>query len=85
MQLTPRSGAFLAATAAALLLDGLVTNVVAAEEGKQIHCVGANACKGTTSCKTATNACKGLNSCKGQGFVSLTAEQCKQIGGKIEG
>lgn len=48
----------------------------------QIHCMGANVCKGHNDCKTAANACKGQGSCKGQGFVALTAGTCANIGGK---
>ena len=46
------------------------------------HCLGVNVCKGHNDCKTATNACKGHASCKGQGFVSMPAKACTDIGGK---
>ncbi|MFI4937076.1 MAG: hypothetical protein ACHQJ6_01015 [Candidatus Berkiellales bacterium] len=50
-----------------------------------IKCVGANACKGQSSCKTATSSCKGQNSCKGTGFVmSATEKECTDKGGKVE-
>lgn len=86
MKLNVTSGSVLAATAAALILGGLVTAVptAKADDMKLGHCVGANSCKGLSSCKSASNSCKGLNSCKGQGFVELTADQCKQVGGKFE-
>lgn len=47
------------------------------------HCMGVNACKGKSSCKTAGNACKGQNGCKGQGFVETSAQTCDQLGGKF--
>lgn len=69
------------ATAAAGMFATAVPTIANAAEAN-IHCVGVNSCKGTSSCKTATNDCKGLNSCKGQGFVAVTAEVCDQLGGK---
>ena len=50
----------------------------AAGEGK---CVGVNACKGQSACKTAGSACKGMNACKGNGFAMMTEAQCKAKGG----
>lgn len=47
----------------------------------QIHCMGANVCKGHNDCKTAANACKGHGACKGQGFVALPAATCANVGG----
>lgn len=52
--------------------------------GKMVHCMGVNACKGKSSCKTTSNACKGKNSCKGQGTVLMTKGQCEQVGGSVE-
>lgn len=47
--------------------------------------MGANACKGTSACKTANNACKGQNACKGTGFTETTKEDCAKIqGAKFE-
>jgi hypothetical protein len=56
----------------------------AAAEGAKGHCMGANACKGQSGCKTAKNECKGLNACKGQGYLELTEEECAKQGGKFE-
>jgi hypothetical protein len=85
MKLSKTSGAVLAATAAAMILGGLASVPSArAADGKLGHCVGVNACKGHSSCKSSANSCAGLNSCKGQGYVGLTAEQCKQLDGKFE-
>ena len=78
------SGIALAVAAAGMLMASPV-GTVHAQEAKKIHCEGVNACKGNNDCKTAKNACKGQGSCKGQGFVAMTAEQCKQIGGTVEG
>ncbi len=77
---------FVAATAAACadiggnIIDAKKTVKVAASS--QIHCMGANVCKGHNDCKTAKNACKGHGECKGQGFVALPASSCANIGGK---
>jgi uncharacterized membrane protein len=85
MKLTKTSGALIAATAATLLLGGVAMSSTAkAAEMKAGHCVGVNACKGNSSCKTASSSCKGQNACKGQGFVELSEDQCKQVGGKFE-
>jgi len=54
---------------------GLVSSVLTAKEAK-IHCLGVNACKGKSACKSANNACKGQNSCKGKGFLEMTAKEC---------
>ncbi|MGH8051981.1 MAG: BufA2 family periplasmic bufferin-type metallophore [Arenimonas sp.] len=61
------------------IVDKKVSFKVAASS--QIHCVGANVCKGHNDCKTATNACKGQGSCKGQGFIALPAASCSNVGG----
>ena len=84
MRLSGKSGATLAAAAAALMLSGapMGSTVQAAEEAK-VQCFGVNSCKGTSECKTAKNECKGKNACKGQGFVSLTKADCEAKGGKL--
>ena len=62
MKMTLKSGAAMAATAAALYFSGAVAASAAdAAMDAKGHCMGANACKGTGACKTATNACKGQN------------------------
>jgi hypothetical protein len=48
-----------------------------------VKCVGANNCKGQSSCKSAQNDCKGKNACKGQGFVKTTTQDCKDKGGTV--
>lgn len=58
------------------------TSSTASAEG---HCMGVNACKGHSDCRTASNACGGKNQCKGTGFVSMTKAVCDQLGGKFEG
>ncbi len=85
MKLSKKTGAILAATAAAMILGGTIAPLTAsAEASSQGHCMGVNACKGNSSCKTASSSCKGQNACKGQGFVDLTEGQCTQLGGKFE-
>jgi uncharacterized lipoprotein NlpE involved in copper resistance len=68
--------ALIASAVAMLLVTGVVG--ARAQEGMgtdQVKCVGANSCKGQSSCKSAQNACKG------QGFVKTTAQDCKDKGG----
>lgn len=69
------SGAAIATAAAMLFSVASVTTASAADEAK-VHCMGVNACKGQSSCKTASNSCKGQNSCKGTGFLEMTQKQC---------
>ena len=80
-----KSGAAIATAAAALFSMGAtLTTTVHAADG-DVHCVGVNACKGTSDCKTAKSQCKGQNACKGQGFVAKkSAEECKTAGGTVE-
>jgi hypothetical protein len=81
MRLFRSSGASIATAAAAMFIAGAVAApAVEAKEAKG-HCVGANACKGKSACKTASNGCKGMNSCKGMGFLEKTKSQCKKIKG----
>ena len=77
------SGIALATAAAGFFAVAPMTGSVAYAGSDKIHCVGVNACKGTSDCKTANNACKGQNACKGAGFVALTEKQCEQVGGKV--
>ena len=50
----------------------------------QIKCLGANACKGQSACKTKTNSCKGQNSCAGKGFIITSdAKSCETKGGHV--
>lgn len=82
MKLSQKSGAVLAATAAAMLIGGAVyAPAPAAAMDAKVHCMGINACKGQGACKTAMNACNGQNACKGKGWVEKTAEECKAAGG----
>jgi hypothetical protein len=87
MNIAAKSGASLAAVAAAMIIAGTVAAPItagAAEEAKG-HCMGANACKGKSACKTASNACKGQNGCKGEGFMEMTEAECAKIeGAKFE-
>ena len=71
------SGASLAAAAALLLVAGCSSYDKSAQSA-EVHCSGINACKGTSSCKTANNACKG------QGWVpAASADDCTSQGGKV--
>ena len=71
----------LAIATAAAGLFAVAAPLSTAVAGESVHCMGVNACKGHSSCKTASSACKGQNSCKGQGFVAVSAEACEQLGG----
>jgi len=61
---------------------GLVTNALAADEGK---CSQKNACKGNGACASldGKSACAGKNSCKNHVFKG-TKEQCDKAGGTFE-
>jgi hypothetical protein len=76
------SGVALAIGAASLF--ALTPVVATAHTHHHVKCVGVNACKGHSSCKTASNACKGQNACKGKGMVSVSKQTCEQIGGTAE-
>ncbi len=81
------TGLTLAAAAAAIFAaTPMMANASshASAEPVQGHCVGANACKGQSACKTASSDCKGLNACKGQGFTSSTEAECDTAGGEFE-
>lgn len=82
MTAVKKSGIVLAAAAAALFVAGNVATVSTAEAG--VKCVGANACKGQSACKTANSSCKGQNACKGQGFIQAeNKSSCEAKGGKV--
>jgi hypothetical protein len=83
---TRMTGAVLA-TAVALMFVG---NAMAADSSSsdassaQVKCVGGNACKGQSACKSAASSCKGQNACKGKGFVMTSSmKDCQAAGGKI--
>ena len=76
------SGAAIA-TAAALLFSTLSVSAATAEEAK-VQCMGVNACKGQSACKTAKNDCKGMNACKGQGFAEMTQKECDAAKAKMK-
>lgn len=76
------SGIALAAAAAALF--STFAGAVHADEAK-VKCVGVNACKGQSACKSARNSCKGQNAGKGQGFRELTKSACHAVKAQGEG
>lgn len=85
MTLNARSRTAMAATAATLILAGAVGVPPTFAAESKGHCMGANACKGKSACKTAANACKGQNACKGTGFTEATAADCAKVeGAKFE-
>lgn len=74
------TGMALATAAAAMFAMATVPTAYAGDSA--VKCMGVNACKGKSSCKTANSSCKGLNSCKGQGFVEVPKDVCDQLGGE---
>jgi uncharacterized membrane protein len=80
MKISTKSGAILAAAAAALLANAAVPAAQAASD-YSVKCFGLNACKGNGSCKTLGNACKGHNACKGQGITMMKKSKCLAKGG----
>ena len=87
MKKTRIAGAMLA-TVVALAFSGSVASAADASspsaQAAQIKCLGANACKGQSACKTATSDCQGKNSCKGKGYViTADAKSCVAKGGHV--
>lgn len=64
--------------------SSVASSAAAANQTDMMHCYSANICKGHNDCKTASNACAGHGSCKGQGFVSMPAKACADVGGKAK-
>ena len=82
MKLKSKSGATLAAAAATLFLAGAVVSTGSTQaNAAQGKCMGTNACKGQSACKSSGNSCKGLNACKTTGFTMASEAQCKAKGG----
>lgn len=79
-----KSGAVLAAAALSFALSGAVMAPALAHDAT-VKCMGVNACKGQSECKTANSSCKGQNACKGQGFLTMTQAECDAAGGRVEG
>ncbi|MBS0238090.1 MAG: hypothetical protein JSR89_06675 [Proteobacteria bacterium] len=77
MKISVKSGSAIAAAAASLMLANAVVSTAALADNGMGHCIGANACKGQSACKSAKNTCKGQNACKGQGFTKTTRKGCK--------
>jgi hypothetical protein len=83
MKTTNKLGGAAVATAAALLFSTLTVSAARADEAK-MKCMGVNACKGQSACKSAQHACKGMNSCKGQGSVEMTKAECNAAQAKAK-
>lgn len=85
MKISVKSGSAIAAAAATLLMAGAVAAPAFAADEAKGHCVGGNACKGKSACKTASNGCAGQNACKGKGMAEMTKAECEKIeGAKFE-
>ena len=76
MKMSVKSGSAIAAAAASLVIAGAVTAPSTQAADAKGYCIGANACKGQSSCKTSSNECKGHNACKGKGFLQMTKADC---------
>ena len=76
-------GVAMAVAAAGMLSTTAPVFATGGASDANIHCYGVNKCKGHNDCKTADNACKGHASCKGHGFVTMSAQACDHIGGKV--
>ncbi|MFZ0657353.1 MAG: hypothetical protein WA854_16415 [Candidatus Binataceae bacterium] len=78
-------GGAMLATAVALMFTGSAMAADSATPAKApflVKCIGGNACKGQSSCKTAVSGCEGQNSCKGKGYVMTSnTQQCAKQGG----
>lgn len=83
MKLTPKSGAAIAAAAAALISTSMVAPVAFAESDDVVKCYGVNACKGTSACATGKSECKGHNNCKGEGFLEIKKSECLEKKGSL--
>lgn len=81
---TRKSGLAIAAAAAAIFAVAPMAACAAEQGAKTGHCMGANACKGQSACKTAANGCAAQNSCKGKGYIEATKDECAKKGGKFE-
>jgi len=75
----------MATAAAALFASAIVPSAIAGEEAAgSVKCMGINACKGESKCKTADSACAGQNSCKGTGWILTgSADECTTKGGTV--
>jgi hypothetical protein len=52
----------------------------------EVQCLGIHECKGKSACHViGSHACAGQNTCKGKGWISMSPEDCKAKGGKIQG
>lgn len=57
-----------------------------AKKDATVHCLGVNACKGTSECGVdGAHACKGHNECKGKGWTSLAKKDCLKQKGSVQG
>jgi hypothetical protein len=81
------SGAILATAVALMFTAGslMAAEQPASGQPAQVKCVGGNACKGQSACKSASSSCKGQNACKGKGYVmTSSAKECQDKGGHVE-
>jgi hypothetical protein len=84
MKMNLVSGSSIAVAAVALAFGGVAMTSSSPAFAKEVHCVGINACKGQSACKTGAGSCKGQNACKGQGYLpAKSAKACTKQGGTV--
>jgi uncharacterized membrane protein len=86
---TKKLGTILAATVGTLFAANAFAGAMSSTPGPTtatgVKCIGINACKGQSACKTATSSCKGQNSCKGTGMImTATDKECTEKGGRVD-
>jgi hypothetical protein len=67
----------------AVVALSVATLFSAGAEDAQVKCMGVNECAVKGGCASAHNECGGKNKCKGMGVVQMSADECKQKGGKV--
>ena len=87
---TKKSSLLLASAAAGLMTLAMTAapDLAHAEDGTEgeaeVHCYGANTCKGTGACGGKGHGCAGKNGCESQGYLDLSEENCLRIkGGRL--
>ncbi len=96
--MNPRAESF-ASNAGPLLVKTLLVGTVAALFGcagskepakapsgtvaNTVRCQGINECRGKGTCAGNGHPCGRHTPCKGQGWLSVTADECKQKGGTV--
>ena len=85
-----KSSLLLASAAAGLMTLAMTAapDIAHAEDGTEgeaeVHCYGANTCKGTGACGGKGHGCAGKNECAGHGWIKASKDEClKMDGGRL--